>query len=98
MLAVNLHQILTFWATRWPDRPAVRCADRQLTWGELNRRSNEIAAGLVKAGVRKGDRVGILMRNRIEFVEVLYGVLKTGAALTLMNIRFTSREMTHPVV
>jgi len=95
---VNLHNALGFWATRWPERRAVRCGEQSITWGELEQRSTELALGLVRAGVNKGDRIGILMRNRIEFVEVLFATFKTGAAVTLLNIRFTARELLYPVL
>lgn len=98
MSQINLHTALRFWATRWPGRLAVRCPDEDLTWGALDRRSEQIAAGLIAAGVVPGDRIGILMHNRAAFVETMLGVLKCGAALTLLNIRFTSSELVHPVV
>jgi fatty-acyl-CoA synthase len=98
MQTINLHGTLKFWATRWPDRLAVRCGGRDISWGALDRNSDEIAAGLVRAGVCKGDRVGILMRNRLEFIEVLFGVLKAGAVHTLINIRFTAKELVYPIV
>jgi fatty-acyl-CoA synthase len=95
---MNLQSHLRFWATRWPQRLAIECAGRTITWGALDAGSDQIAAGLMRAGVGAGDRVGILMRNRIEFAEVLFGVLKAGAAVTLLNIRFTAKELAYPVV
>ncbi|MGE4429922.1 MAG: class I adenylate-forming enzyme family protein [Sphingobium sp.] len=97
MTSVNLHGMLRFWARRWPDRLAVRCVGTDLTWGELDRRSDRIAGGLAARGIGKGDRVGILMHNRIEFVEAMFGILKAGAVVTLLNIRLTAREMAYPI-
>lgn len=97
-MPTNLQSVLRFWATRWPDRLAVKDPQGEISWGELGRRSDEIAAGLAARGLRKGDRVGILMRNRIEFLEILHGVLKCGGALTLLNIRFTPKEMVYAVL
>ncbi|MFC4313845.1 class I adenylate-forming enzyme family protein [Steroidobacter flavus] len=97
-MSINLHNMLSFWATRWPQRHAIRCAGRDMTWGELHRRSDEIAAGLHRIGVRHGDRVGILMHNRVEFIESMLGVIKAGGAVTLLNVRFTPREMVYPIV
>jgi fatty-acyl-CoA synthase len=98
MVAPNLHTVLRFWATRWPNRVAIKDAEKEISWGALDRRSDEIAAGLAARGLRKGDRVGILMRNRIEFLEILHATLKVGGALTLLNTRFTPKEMVYPVV
>ncbi len=97
MSDVNLHSTLEFWAVRWPDRPAIKCGYDSITWGDLDRRSSEIAAGLVQSGVAKGDRIGILMHNRIDFIVTLYAVLKSGASLVLLNVRFTPKEMAYPL-
>ena len=97
MSSVNLHGILRFWARRWPDRLAVRCVGTDVSWGELDRRSDRVAAGLAACGIGKGDRIGILLHNRIEFLETMLGALKLGAAVTLLNIRFTPREMLYPI-
>jgi fatty-acyl-CoA synthase len=94
---MTLHGVLRFWAQRWPDRLAVRCVGKDVSWGELDRVTDRIAAGLAARGVRRGDRIGVLMHNRIEFVETMLGAFKAGAAVTLLNIRFTAREMLHPI-
>lgn len=97
MSTETLHGVLKFWATRSPQRIALKCLDEALTWAELDTRSDAIASGLIAAGISKGDRVGILMRNRIEFIETLFAIFKVGAAATLLNVRFTSKEMCYPV-
>lgn len=97
MAQLNLHTILRFWATRWPDRLALTCRGIEVSWGELDRRSDEIAAGLAREGVMKGDRVGILMHNRIEFIATLFGIFKAGASAVLLNVRFTPKEMAYPL-
>ncbi|MBA2933736.1 AMP-binding protein [Sphingomonas sp. CGMCC 1.13654] len=94
---MTLHEILRFWAKRWPDRLAVRCTGTDISWGELDRLSDRVAAGLAGRDVAKGDRIGILMRNRPEFLYTMLGAMKAGAAVTLLNIRFTPREMLHPI-
>ena len=98
MSNVNLPQILHFWSTRWPNRIAINCNGQEYTWGWLRERSERVAAGLMRAGLVKGDRIGILMHNRIEFVEAILGALRAGVTVTLLNIRLTPREMCHPVV
>jgi fatty-acyl-CoA synthase len=88
---------LDFWAARWPDRTALWCNGQTLSWGALQRRASELAAGFAEAGVRPGEPIGILMRNRLEFCEVLLAAFKIGAAAVPLNVRYTSRELAHPV-
>ena len=97
MSTETLHGVLKFWATRSPDRIALKCLDESLSWAELDTRSDALANGLIEAGIGKGDRVGILMRNRIEFIETLFAIFKVGAAATLLNVRFTASEMCYPI-
>jgi fatty-acyl-CoA synthase len=80
------------------ERPFLHFEGRILSWQDFDRRSDEIAAGLARIGVSKGDAVGILMKNRPEFVETMFGIFKAGASVVLLNIRHTPAEMLHPVI
>lgn len=86
-----------FWATRWPQRIALWCEDKSITWGAFDLASDEIAAGLARIGVKKGDSIGILMHNRLEFMEAMFGAFKAGAAVVLLNLRYTPTELQHPI-
>ena len=97
MSAETLQSSLRFWATRWPDRLAIKCDGREVSWGQFDRDSDDIAAGLQALGIGPGDAVGILMSNRYEFAETMAGALKAGAAIVLLNLRYTAREMVHPL-
>ncbi|TWS18438.1 acyl--CoA ligase [Tsukamurella asaccharolytica] len=76
-----------------PDALAVVGADRRLTWRELALRSDEIALRLLSLGVSPGDRVALLMRNRVEFIEAVFGALKIGAVVVPLNFRLVSDEL-----
>ncbi len=67
-------------AAAGPDREAVRCRGRSLTYGELEASSASLARILAEAGVRKGDRVAIHLAKGVETVAAVYGVLRAGAA------------------
>lgn len=69
------------------DRIAIVDGDRRVTYGEMGAHTNRVARGLAEIGVRKGDRVGLLMPNRYEFIPTLYGIWKAGAAFTQMPTR-----------
>lgn len=73
-----VHELITEQAERTPDRVAV-CSDRQLSYAELDRRSNQLAAYLRELAIGPGSLVGICMRHSAEELVALLGVLKSGA-------------------
>lgn len=70
----RLHQI----ATRFPDRPAVIAAEGQMSFAELDRRTDQIAAALIRLGLRRLDPVIFQLTNRLETVLAWYGCIKAG--------------------
>jgi fatty-acyl-CoA synthase len=75
------------------DRPAVTFQDRSLTYAELDERSERLAAGLAEAGFQKGDRVGVLMHNRLEWLEILFALAKLGGVFVPLNYLLRSGEL-----
>ncbi|GAB3691939.1 (2,3-dihydroxybenzoyl)adenylate synthase [Saccharopolyspora tripterygii] len=72
-------QLLRVRATKHPDRVAVVEGERRITYGELDRRSDRLAAGLRERGIGKGDRVVVQLPNVAEFFEVCFGLFRLGA-------------------
>jgi len=66
---------------------------RTLTYSELDARSARAAALMASLGIRVGDRVAILSRNRPEFFEILFGCAKLGAILVPLNWRMPPTEL-----
>ncbi|CAM5622833.1 Carrier domain-containing protein OS=Streptomyces fumanus OX=67302 GN=GCM10018772_35720 PE=4 SV=1 [Streptomyces fumanus] len=64
---------------RSPDAVAVVDGDRQWSYAELDRLADRVARGLLDRGVRRGDRVGVVMDRSAEVVAVLLGIAKAGA-------------------
>lgn len=93
----NLIRNLAYWSKVSPGKPAIVVDDKPLSYAELERGSDEIAAGLARLGIGRGDTVGLLMQNRVEFAEAMYGTLKAGATIVLLNIRYTRKEIRHPI-
>jgi amino acid adenylation domain-containing protein len=67
-------------ARRDPDAPAVRDADGQLTYGELDAQANRVAHALAELGVKRGDRVALWLPKGTPAVAATQGVLRLGAA------------------
>ncbi|MFD2415486.1 amino acid adenylation domain-containing protein [Amycolatopsis pigmentata] len=75
-----LHAGIDRWARHDPDAPAVLTADRTLTFGELDRRANQVAHWLRSTGAGPNSLVGVLMRKGWEQVVAVLGILRAGAA------------------
>ena len=90
---MNLAAIGRYWRRCQPDAIALRFGDRTWSWLELDRRTDELAAGLAGLGLGAGDRLGLLLTNRSEFVELCVAACKLGAVTVPMNVRFTATEV-----
>ena len=94
---MNWGDTVAYWARWQGDAVAIRFGDRDLTWGTLSERADRVAAGLAALGVGHGDRVGLLMSNRPEFVEVVVAAARLGAIVAPFNLRFTATELAYVV-
>ena len=68
---------------------------REITWRVFDEKSNRLANLLVSRGVRKGDKVAILLYNCIEWLPIYFGILKTGATVVPLNFRYSSDEIAY---
>ena len=78
-----------------PNHRAVVDGDRVMTYEALEERSNQLANALLSQGLRQGDRVGLLARNRLEYVEVELAAAKAGLIVACLNWRLADRELRH---
>lgn len=70
---------------------------REMTWKEFDIRANRFANLLLTRGVKKGDKVAILLMNCLEWLPIYFGILKTGALAVPMNYRFSGEEIRYCV-
>ena len=66
---------------------------KEITWGEFNVQANRFANLLLSRGVKKGDKIAILLMNCIEWLPIYFGILKTGAVAVPLNFRYTADEI-----
>ena len=71
-----------------PDGEALVCGDERMTWREVAQKSAQIAAGFKEIGLLPGDRIALLLGNRIEFVLALFGA----AHLGVVSVMFSTRQ------
>ena len=66
---------------------------REITWSIFDEKANRVANMLLGRGIRKGQKVAILMMNCLEWLPIYFGILKTGAIAVPLNFRYTSDEI-----
>ena len=70
---------------------------REITWSVFEEKANRFANMLISRGIKKGDKVGILMFNCLEWLPIYFGVLKTGAIAVPFNFRYDADEILYCV-
>ncbi|RKH60419.1 non-ribosomal peptide synthetase [Corallococcus aberystwythensis] len=90
----SVHAFFEATATRTPDAIAVRFGDATLTYGELERRSNQLAHHLRKLGVGADVRVGIHLRRSLELPVAVLGTLKAGGAYVPLDPAYPPERLT----
>jgi len=92
-VALNIADLAEHAIDAVPDRVALICGDKQLTYAELEEKANRLAHYLQQQGVKKDDKVGLYCRNRIEIVVAMLGIVKAGAILVNINYRYVEGEL-----
>jgi long-chain acyl-CoA synthetase len=81
---------------QFADKPAFRCFGQTLTYADTDRRSRDFAAYLQrKLGVKKGDRIAVMLPNIPAFPLAMLGIVRAGAAQVNVNPLYTPRELEH---
>src|SRR5919197_497826 len=80
-------------ANRRPDVVALRHGERELTYAQLDERSNRLAQALLASGAGAGARVAYLGRTAPEVIELLFAASKIGAVIVPLNWRLSAREL-----
>ncbi|HSF36472.1 MAG TPA: AMP-binding protein [Nocardioides sp.] len=80
-------------AARDPHQVGVVDELGELTWGELQRRTNSLARALAERGVREGDSVAVMCRNHRGFVDATIAVAKLGADILYLNTAFAGPQL-----
>lgn len=91
--AIPLQHLLTASADRFPSRPALHFYGRTMSYRQLHDAVNRCANGLASFGIRKGDRVAIMLPNTPQAVIAYYGVLSLGAVAVQVNPLYVEREI-----
>ncbi|WP_026566638.1 class I adenylate-forming enzyme family protein [Bacillus sp. UNC41MFS5] len=94
---MNLYQLFSFSAARYPGYPAMVHGNRKTTYSQLSEEVNRVASSFHRLGLKNGDRVMVLLKNRIETAVVFWAVQKLGAVFTPINLRSSTEEILYCV-
>lgn len=82
---------------KWDERPAFNGLYVNLRYNEVDRLSRDFAAWLQQQGVKKGDRVAVMLPNLLSFPVVAFGIIRSGAVMVSVNPLYTPRELAHQI-
>jgi long-chain acyl-CoA synthetase len=95
--AVNVANLVRETAQRIPDKTALIFHDRAIPYGDVDREIDRAAAGFASLGIKKGDRVAMLVHNIPHFVYAYQGLLRAGAVMIPLNTMYTAEEVAYIV-
>ena len=84
-------------ARRYPRTPALEFFGRTLTYRQLDRMANRFAQALLRLGMQRGDRIGLLLPNTPQAVICYYGILKAGGVTVFLNPLFSDADLQHQI-
>ena len=85
MIGFLIHSPVEYYAQTTPDHPALSFQGNELSYAELDQRSNQLAHALLSRGVARQDRVGIFMHKSLELGVAIYGILKAGCVFVPLD-------------
>lgn len=91
--SIPLFQFLSDSTKRYPENNAIVFYGKGMTYRQLDSETNRFANALMKLGVRKGDRVAVMLPNIPQCVVAYYGALKAGAVVVMTNPLYVEREI-----
>jgi len=92
---MNFAAPLFEWADREPHRRALVVGAQEYSYGDLARRASGFGSALRAAGIARGDRVALMMNNRVEFIIAYYGAVKLGAVIAPLNTFLKGEEIAY---
>ena len=92
---MQVEEFLELTVRRFPDKTALVCGDRRLTYREMEEQCNRLAHALVAEGVQRGDRIAVYLDNSIEAVLSIFAILKAGAVFLVINPTTKADKLTY---
>lgn len=84
------------WATHAkfnPSKEAVVCGEERRSWGDFDRNMSRVANALISRSIGRGDKVAVLMSNKVEALEIIFGVVRAGACVVPLSGLLAAEQM-----
>ncbi|MDQ0253379.1 2-furoate---CoA ligase [Evansella vedderi] len=94
---MDLGSLFEFAVSRFPEATVIVEEDKRYTYQQFNKQINRIAYGLQSLGIKQGDRVVLVTKNRTEMVALYWAIQKIGAVFTPINFRLSADEVKYCV-
>ena len=94
---MNTAEFLMISAAIVPDRIAIAGPDERITYAELQSRANRLAQAFQELGIGRGQAIGVMAVNSVEFAEIYYAAAAVGATLVPLNFRAKPEELTYMI-
>ena len=95
--SIPLFGLLEKSARKYPNSPCTNFKGAVISYPEMNKLTDQLAAGIASLGIKKGDRVGIFMPNSPQFILTFFAILKAGGVVVAINPLYSAREIIHQV-
>jgi acyl-CoA synthetase (AMP-forming)/AMP-acid ligase II len=96
-MKITIGDILRHSVNKNPEKPAIIGDGISFTYSEFNSRVNRLANGLLDGGLKKGDKLGILLMNCYQFIEIIMACAKVGIIMVPVNWRYQPDEIVYVV-
>ncbi|MGB1906585.1 MAG: long-chain-fatty-acid--CoA ligase [Spongiibacter sp.] len=90
-----IQEMIEFNAREYSDHIALRTPSQSLSYGKLEQRCNQLANGLLASGLQAGDRVALLSKNNLAYLQVVIACMKAGLILVPLNYRLAPAELSY---
>lgn len=86
--SIPLHDLIRQTCYRYPNKTALVCCNKEITYSQMDDLSDRLANALIEQGVKKGERVGVMLPNSIQHVIAFHAIIKAGAVSVPCNVMF----------
>jgi len=90
-----LHETLKSSAHKYPEKAAVIYQKQRATFSEIDKLSDSLAHLLFEKGIKKGDRIALILENSVDYIVSFFGILKSGAVVVPLNPQLVQREFAY---